>query len=67
MLRKFDEFIVDVYQVQSMEYRAYVKGNANLEAWGITHNNALKNLFKHLLKVNFITEIPEWILNLENY
>lgn len=41
---------IQVYKVVTGEYRAYVKGEANLEAWGYSEENAILNLGKALNK-----------------
>lgn len=33
------------YQTQGGEWRAYVKGNPNMQAWGFSKENAIKRLW----------------------
>lgn len=50
MNRIIEEKDIHVYRTLSGEYRAYIKGEANLEAWGQSKKRAILNLGKVLDK-----------------
>jgi hypothetical protein len=39
-----------VYPVLSGEWRAYVKGNPNIQVWGFSEENAIKRLWDEIEK-----------------
>lgn len=43
---------IKVYKVLTSDYRAYLKRDAAIEAWGVTKERAIQNLAKIMVQKN---------------